>query len=161
MSKRYPCENHPDYSRWLSIKQRCLNPNSTNYPRYGAKGVTLASEFETFSIFADYIAQLPKYGQSGLSLDRIDGTKGYERGNLRWGSQSLQLANQVSSGKGTNRYTGVNWSVTHNRWIARVTLEGKQLFSKVYMTQEEALLARNQFVVDNDLPHPTQLWVGE
>lgn len=161
MRKRYPCEQHPDYSRWLSIKQRCLNPNSTNYCRYGAKGVKLASEFESFEPFADYITQLSGYGSPGVSLDRKDGTKGYERGNLRWGTQSLQLANQVSSGKGANRYTGVNWSKTHKRWIARITLEGKTLMSKVCLSQKDALDERNQFIKLNQLPHLTQSWVGE
>ena len=161
MSKRYPCENHPDYSRWLTIKQRCQNPNNTNYHRYGAKGITVSPMFENFTTFSDYIASLPGYGAAGASLDRIDGNKGYEPGNLRWAARSTQTANQAASGKGTNKYTGVNWSRTHQRWIARITLEGKQLLSLVCGTQAEALDARNQYIRDNDLPHPIQAWIGE
>lgn len=161
MRKRYPCEQHPDYARWLSVRQRCQNPSCVNYGRYGAKGISVSAEFEDFEVFANYISQLPNYGMSGVSLDRIDGTKGYERGNLRWSTQSVQVANQLASGKGYNKYTGVNWSKTHDRWIARVTLEGKTLLSKVCLTQENALDVRNQYIKDNSLPHPIQKWIGE
>jgi len=27
------------YNIWKGIKQRCLNPNSTRYPRYGGRGI--------------------------------------------------------------------------------------------------------------------------
>ena len=161
MRKRYPCEEHPDYSRWLSMKQRCQNPSNTNYDRYGAKGVYVSPEFEDFDVFVNYISQLPAYGTSKVSLDRKDGTKGYERGNLKWSNQSNQVANQLGSGKGFNKYTGINWSKTHKRWIARVTLENKTLLSKVCLSQEDALNVRNQFVKDNKLPHPIQQWIGE
>lgn len=161
MRKRYPCEEHPDYARWLAMKQRCQNPKSCNYARYGAKGISVDPLFECFDAFVSYIAQLPNYGTIGASLDRRDGSKNYEPGNLRWSSQSVQVANQLGSGKGQNKYTGVNWSVTHKRWIARVTLEGKTLLSKVCLSQEDALSVRNQFIKENDLPHPTQSWVGE
>lgn len=161
MGTRYPCEQHPDYSRWLAMRQRCLNPNNSNYCRYGAKGITIAPEFASFTVFCAYISQLPGYGEPGVSLDRLDGRRGYEPGNLRWASQSVQLANQLASGKGQNKYTGVNWSKTHQRWVARVTLAGKTLLSKVCETQEAALKVRNRFIVEYQLPHPIQQWVGE
>lgn len=161
MRKRYPCEDHPDYSRWLSMKQRCQNPNSCNYHRYGAKGITVHPSFEDFSVFANYIAKLPNYGNPLLSLDRVDGTEGYIPGNLRWATRNTQNANQQYSGKGANKYTGVNWNTTHKRWIARVNLEGKTLLSKVCLTQEDALEVRNQFIKDNNVPHPIQYWNGE
>lgn len=161
MRKRYPCEHHPDYSRWLSMKQRCDNPNSCNYARYGAKGISYAQEFKCFSVFANYIKQLPYYGCEGYSLDRIDGTKGYEFGNLRWASQSIQVANQLYSGKGANKYVGVNWNKTHARWVARITLEGKTLLSNTFATQKEALEFRNQYIKENRLPHRIQKWIDE
>ena len=80
----------------------------------------------------------------------------YTKGNLRWASRSTQTANQRASGKGYNKFTGVNWSKTHNRWIARVHYEGKNLLSKVCNTEEEALLIRNQFIIENKLPHTIQ-----
>ena len=160
MRQKYSCEKHPDYSRWLAMRQRCLNPTSDNYHRYGAKGIKIADDLLSFTDFSEYIKTLDNYGK-GFTLDRIDPTKDYEKGNLRWADKSVQTANQVSSGKVNNRYTGVCWSKTHNRWIARLNLNGKTLLSKVCMTQYEALTVRNAFIVENNLPHPIQEWIGE
>lgn len=94
-------------------------------------------------------------------MDRIDNNLGYQKGNLRWVDYSTQLANQRFSGKGFNKYIGVNWSKIHKRWVARVTLKGKQLFSRSFLTQKEALEAKNKFILDNNLPHTIQTWSGE
>lgn len=155
--KRYGNELHPLYSRWLSITQRCTNPNHVSYKNYGAKGIQLAPDLKSFDDFKDYMMSLPNYDPENLSIDRIETSKGYEKGNLRWATQSVQLANQTHSGKGSNAYTGVNWSKTHQRWVARVNFEGKTLFSKVCLTQEDAMKARNEFIVVNNLPHKLQV----
>lgn len=156
--KRYGNELHPLYSRWLTITQRCNNPNHSSFKNYGARGISLSDELSSFEDFKDFVETLPGYDPHQGSLDRIDNDKGYEKSNLRWASRSLQTANQRGSGKGINRFTGVNWSVTHKRWIARITYEGKSLFTKVCMTEEEALNARNAFILQHQLPHPIQIF---
>lgn len=161
MRRKYNCEKHPDYSRWLAMRQRCLNPTSDNYFRYGAKGITISDDLLEFSDFSAYISTLENYGVKGYTLDRIDPKGNYEKGNLRWASRAIQTANQCGSGKGKNKYTGVNWNKTHNRWISRVVLNGKVLVQKVCITQYEALQYRNKFIADNNLPHPIQTWIGE
>lgn len=154
--KRYGNELHPLYTRWLTITQRCTNPNHSSYKNYGSRGISLSSELSSFEDFKNFVETLPGYDSNNGSLDRIDNNKGYEKTNLRWASRSLQTANQRGSGKGLNQFTGVNWSVTHNRWIARIHYEGKCLFTKVCMTEEKALNERNAFIQSNQLPHPIQ-----
>ena len=154
--KRYGNELHPVYVRWLSITQRCNNPKCGNYRNYGARGILLAEDLRAFVDFCTYVEALPDYDPVNRSLDRIDNHKGYEKGNLRWVLQSVQIANQRFSGKGTNTYTGVGWSKTHQRWVARVTYEGKTLFARTYRSEEDALTARNIFIQRNNLPHTIQ-----
>ena len=154
--KRYGNELHPLYSRWLTTTQRCRNPNHTSYKNYGAVGVTLSDELSSFNDYCDYVSSLYGYDPINGTLDRIKNELGYEKGNLRWVTQSTQIANQRFSGKGFNRFTGINWSVAHKRWIARVTFEGKTLMSKSYVTEFEALDARNKFIKENNLPHTIQ-----
>lgn len=117
----------------------------------------MAECFKDFTVYRDYVTALPGYDPEKASLDRLDNSKGYEPGNLRWVPYSHQIANQRYSGKGQNKFTGVNWSKTHKRWVARITLEGKSLFSRSFMTEEEAVKARNQFILDNNLPHTVQV----
>lgn len=155
--QRFGNELHPLYTRWLSTTQRCRNPNHNSYRNYGGRGITMAECFKDFTVYRDYVTALPGYDPEKASLDRLDNSKGYEPGNLRWVPYSHQIANQRYSGKGQNKFTGVNWSKTHKRWVARITLEGKSLFSRSFMTEEEAVKARNQFILDNNLPHTVQV----
>ena len=156
--KRFGNELHPLYHRWLSTIQRCYNPNHASYKNYGGRGIAVAEELRTFADYQDYVSNLPGYDPENASLDRVDNNKGYEKGNLRWVPFSHQIANQRYSGKGKNQFTGVNWSKTHKRWVARVSLDGKCLFSKVFLTEKEALEARNTFICQNNLPHTVQTW---
>jgi len=156
--KRYGNELHPLYIRWLSTTQRCNNPNHVSYKNYGARGIFLADDLKNFEDYKEYVSQLPNYDPENSSLDRIDNNESYIKGNLRWVNQSTQVANQQHSGKGFNKYTGVNWSKTHKRWIARISFKGKTLLSKVCLTEKEAVDFRNKFISDNNLPHTQQPW---
>lgn len=43
---------HPLYKRWGKIKERCHNPNSQSYPRYGGRGISMCKEWcDDFWIF--------------------------------------------------------------------------------------------------------------
>jgi hypothetical protein len=156
--KRYGNELHPLYKRWLSTTQRCRNPKHTSYKNYGARGITLAPDLTSFEDYRDYVSSLPNYDPENSSLDRINNDLPYEKGNLRWVSYSTQIANQRYSGKGNNSYTGVNWSNIHKRWKARINFKGKTLLTKSFLTEKEALEYRNQFIIDNNLPHTIQEW---
>jgi len=154
-------EKHPLYTRWLAMKQRCLNPNSNNYIHYGARGITIADEFkDSFENYANYLMSLPNCPSSFPStkeVDRIDNDKGYEKGNLRWVSKSDNSLNQrMKASKYASKYTGVNWSITNNAWLARVTYEGKHTYLGYFDNQEDAVTARNEFIIAKGLPHKVQ-----
>lgn len=87
--KRYSRE----YSSWQSMKGRCLNPDNKDYPRWGGKGVTIFSDWiNSFEAFFAHVGPRPK----GTSLDRIDNTKGYFPGNVRWVSATMQASNRMN-----------------------------------------------------------------
>lgn len=155
--KRYGNELHPLYTRWLSMNQRCNNPNHKQYRDWGGRGICISNELKKFNDYVSIVENLPNYSLDN-SLDRIDNNKDYSKDNLRWTSSNTQVANQRPNSRGFNKYTGVGWSKAHNRWVARVSYKGKVLLSKVTLTEEEALTARNQFIIDNDLPHPIQTY---
>lgn len=159
MKKRYGNELDPLYSRWCSMIQRCENPLNCNWKNYGAKGIQISEDLRQFLDYKNFVESLPGYSPD-KQLDRIDPKGNYTKTNLRWVERNIQIANQVQSGKGFNKYTGINWSVTHNRWIARVSFKGKCLFSKVCITEKEAYDERVQFILNNKLPHYIQPWLG-
>lgn len=77
------------YYIWAAMVQRCTNPNSNDYHLYGGRGITLSEEWKDFRAFLADMGEKP----SGLSLDRIDNSQGYEPGNCRWATSVQQARN--------------------------------------------------------------------
>lgn len=85
----------PEYKAWDSIKQRCFNPNAKEWKWYGGRGISLAPEWATdFSAFLAYIGPRPSPKHS---VDRIDGAKNYEPGNIRWADWVEQANNRSNN----------------------------------------------------------------
>jgi len=82
----------PEYRAWISMKDRCLNPKSSNYANWGGRGIGVCPEWaEDFVAFYNHVGSKPSPRHS---LDRIDGSLGYEPGNVRWATKSEQSANR-------------------------------------------------------------------
>jgi len=84
------------YRLWTHIKTRCLNSKSDNFQYYGGRGLGMwsgwAALYECFE--QDIIAEIGPHPGDGWSLDRIDNDKGYEPGNVRWATASMQNRNR-------------------------------------------------------------------
>lgn len=78
------------YASWSSAKNRTLNQNSKDYHRYGAAGIGFSDHWLNFENFLADMGERPE----GTSLDRIDGSKGYEPGNCRWATPKEQARNR-------------------------------------------------------------------
>jgi hypothetical protein len=79
------------YRSWRAMKERCYNSNNKEFHRYGKKGISVDPAWEdSFEQFFTDMGERPK----GKTLDRIDGTKGYEPGNCRWATYREQKLNQ-------------------------------------------------------------------
>lgn len=78
------------YGIWRGIKQRCDNPNSKAYPRYGGRGISYDPKWEDFVNFLADMGEAPE----GLSIDRIDPNGNYCRENCRWVTDIEQQRNR-------------------------------------------------------------------
>jgi len=95
---KHGLRNHPIYRIWQSIKTRCTNKSRADYKYYGGSGISLSKEFsDDFGNFYNYVTSLKYYEKRvelALTLDRVDNTKNYEKGNLRWATRKMQANNR-------------------------------------------------------------------
>jgi hypothetical protein len=105
------------YQCWAQMKQRCSNESDQYYHNYGGRGITVCARWGGTESFPNFLADMGEPPGLGLTVDRIDGTKGYWCGkaecpecgplgrapNCRWATRKQQARN-----------TRVVKPVTHN-----------------------------------------------
>lgn len=140
-----------EFTCWSSARGRCFNKNDKNYPRYGGIGITMCEEWrDDFLAFYNYVGKMPDYDQH-WSCGRIDNTRGYEPGNVRWELPDTQSKNR---GLLSCNNTGINGITLYSRIsnengkeysyvCATATLEKRRQVSKSFsllrMTYEDAI----------------------
>jgi hypothetical protein len=91
-----------EYATWASIRDRCNNPSSANYPKYGAQGVRICERWDqSFEAFYEDMGPRPlgksANNRSIYSIERLDSAGDYEPGNCIWGTQLQQSRNRRSN----------------------------------------------------------------
>lgn len=79
------------YQTWKNMRQRCNNPNRSDYKRYGGRGITICDEWNDYNTFRDWA--LSNGYSDNLSIDRIDVNGNYEPSNCRWVDGIIQANN--------------------------------------------------------------------
>jgi hypothetical protein len=79
------------FNVWKSMRQRCSNPKSQVWDRYGGRGIKVCERWD--KSFMDFVADVGIPADPTVELDRVDNDKGYEPGNTRWVSHRDNLLN--------------------------------------------------------------------
>lgn len=85
---------HPVYKSWCKMLERCTNKNHKYWQNYGGRGVRVCARWLKFENFLEDMGASYK---EGLSLDRIDNDKGYNKTNCRWANHTDQARNRRSN----------------------------------------------------------------
>lgn len=81
------------YHIWETMRLRCTSPKNKKYYLYGARGIGVCDEW--LNDFLSFREWSLSHGYSeGLSLDRIDNSKGYSPDNCRWTTRKVQQRNR-------------------------------------------------------------------
>ena len=81
----------PEYRAWQAVRNRCLNPESKDYPYYGGRGIKMHPAWNDFTVFLADVGRKP---DPLLTLDRIESNGNYEPGNVRWATRQVQARNR-------------------------------------------------------------------
>jgi len=77
------------YGAWQAMRDRCSNPNRSDYHRYGGRGIKVCKRWDKFETFYADMGDPPP----GETLDRINNDGDYKPSNCRWASRKEQVYN--------------------------------------------------------------------
>lgn len=127
------------YRAWAHMKGRCTNPNLPVWDHYGGRGITYSPKWRSFESFYADMGECPE----GMSLDRIDNDKGYESGNCRWVSQSVQNGNRSKRKNCSSIFRGVYWNKKYGKWRAKITTPAGVKYLGLFDDEADAAIAYN------------------
>lgn len=113
-----------EYRIWRLMRSRCNAPTDKRYPEYGARGIYVCDEWNSFEKFLEDMGSRPTRLHS---IDRIDVNGPYSKENCRWATQKQQCNNKrnnVLVAHGGRSQTIQQWAEelsipqsTVHRWI--------------------------------------------
>jgi len=78
--KRGHSQRSLTYNSWRSMRERCFLKSNISYKNYGAKGVTVCEQWNSFEGFLEDMGERPE----GYVLSRFKDKGNYEPDNVSW-----------------------------------------------------------------------------
>lgn len=136
-----------------NMKARCYGKYKA-YENYKSKGIIICDEWlNNVSSFVDW--SFRNGYKNGLSIDRIDNSKGYSPNNCQWITKIENSTKDAFKMRKCNStgFIGVWFRKDTNRYSAEIKSNGKKISIGCYHTAYEASLARDEYIISNNLPH--------
>ena len=113
------------YKIWNGMRQRCMNENDQAYIRYGARGISVCKEWDSFLAFKQWAIS---HGyRDDLTIDRINVNGNYEPCNCRWADIIVQSNNKTNS-----HYLVLDGrKQTMAQWAKELNIKTETLYARV------------------------------
>lgn len=112
------------YRVWVGILQRCFNPKTIGWVRYGGRGISVCDKWLQFEGFYEDMGEPPN---DRMQIDRINNDGDYEKSNCRWATFKQQYNNKSNNRLVT--YNGKTQSVT--LWSEELGLDRMKVYQKL------------------------------
>lgn len=73
------------YHVWHNMMRRCHDQTNKRFKDWGGRGITVAAQWQSFKAFHKAVGDVPF---AGAQIDRIENSRGYEPGNVRWSTNT-------------------------------------------------------------------------
>ena len=83
--------NHPLYKVWRMMITRCTKPANKDHKYYYDKGITVCERWQSLD---NFIEDMYHSYTNGLTLERVNSSKGYAPDNCRWATRKEQSRNK-------------------------------------------------------------------
>jgi len=91
-NKKHGMWKSPEFQAWTSMIKRCHSPKHKKFSDYGGRGIHVCATWRaSFLAFYQHVGPRPS---DKHSIDRIENSKGYETGNVRWAVAEVQNNNK-------------------------------------------------------------------
>ncbi|GMQ91711.1 MAG: hypothetical protein BMS9Abin11_1022 [Gammaproteobacteria bacterium] len=116
---------HYLYHIWHNMHDRCNNPKSNRWNRYGGRGIKVCNDWGDIDTFLADMGPRPK----GYSLERKNFDGNYEPNNCKWATPIEQASN-----KSNNVYLTANGVTdTIAGWARRTGIAGSTIRKRVFV----------------------------
>ncbi len=117
--------NHPAYNCWKLMIKRCEDPNNSSYEDYGARGITVCTEWHDIKVFIEWV-EANGY-KHGLQLDRRENNGNYEPANCRFVTNK-----ENGNNRRNNRYIEFNGiRQTVQQWADQIGISSSTLRARI------------------------------
>lgn len=122
-------DSHPLMRTYKGMKARCYIVSSSNYERYGGRGITVCERWLGDRGFWNFVEDMGNR-PSGYSIDRIDNDAGYSPENCRWASAKEQAKNTRNVSRAMRvEYNGE--SRTISEWANELGIKQTTLYMRL------------------------------
>lgn len=108
----------PEHTAWLSMIQRCSNPNNKRYEHYGLRGIKVCNEWScSLEGFTNFLRDLGERPSEDYTLERLNVNEDYTPDNCVWIEKNKQSRNRRRHKNNMSGVTGVYFH-KQGKWVA-------------------------------------------
>lgn len=150
-------QTHGDHKSRLyrihkGMVSRCTKTWDNNFVRYGAVGITVHPDWVEYISFKKWALE-NGYNDS-LTIDRINGDKGYYPENCQWVDYVAQTRNRRKQTKpASSIYIGVSKEVRSKKWLASIRVLTTNVKIGLFDNELSAAKARDAYIKEHQLKH--------